>query len=92
MTGRFSKEAKAFMVIKIILCNVRTYCKMLDVQAPPPPPNPEDEAGADKGVTDTFKLENLFGADIFSKADGTGQSAQVIRIDGASENRLGSRV
>jgi len=70
--------------------------------APPPPPNPEDEAkkaaavgelnmlasliGGGQPVTDTFKLENLFGADIFSK-DGTGQSAQVIRIDGASENR-----
>jgi len=33
--------------------------------------------------SDTFKLESLFGADIFSK-DGSGKSAEVIQIDGTA--------
>jgi len=33
-------------------------------------------------ATETFKLENLFGADIFSKADAGGPSAEIIQIDG----------
>lgn len=40
-------------------------------------------------ATDTFKLENLFGADIFRADDGGGQTAEVIQIDGTapSEHR-----
>lgn len=40
-------------------------------------------------ATDTFKLENLFGADIFKADDGGGPTAEVIQIDGTapSEHR-----
>mmetsp|Transcript_55144 Transcript_55144/g.124150 ORF Transcript_55144/g.124150 Transcript_55144/m.124150 type:complete len:379 (-) Transcript_55144:93-1229(-) len=40
-------------------------------------------------ATETFKLENLFGADIFAKPDGKGPTAEIIQIDGAapSEHR-----
>lgn len=41
--------------------------------------------------SDTFKLESLFGADIFAKDTSTGQTVQVIQIDGTapSEHRTG---
>merc|ERR1712039_469353 len=35
-------------------------------------------------ATETFKLENLFGADIFAKGDGQGPGAEIIQIDGTA--------
>jgi len=73
-------------------------------QTPVPTPSVNDDAKTAAAVgelnllasmmgaqpaTETFKLENLFGADIFRADDGAGPTAEVIQIDGTapSEHR-----